>query len=59
MSNTEAAVKKGVEAAFSKSELDDRIAAARTKLIDAGIDVFIVTGPENIFYMTVSDRADS
>jgi Xaa-Pro dipeptidase len=52
MSSTGAVVKQGVEAAFSKTELDARIAAARKKLVDAGIDVFIVTSPENIFYLT-------
>src|SRR5215831_1496082 len=52
MSSTGAVVKQGVEAAFSKTELDARITAARKKLIDAGIDVFIVTSPENIFYLT-------
>src|SRR5215467_8885277 len=52
MSSTGAIVKQGVEAAFSKAELDARIAAARKQLIDADIDVFIVTAPENIFYLT-------
>src|SRR5215813_1415665 len=52
MTSTGAVVKQGVESAFSKAELEARIAAARKKLIDAEIDVFIVTGPENIFYLT-------
>jgi Xaa-Pro aminopeptidase len=52
MSILEAVVKQGVEAAFSKVELDARITAARKKLADAGVDVFIVTSPENIFYLT-------
>jgi Xaa-Pro dipeptidase len=52
MSILGAVVKQGVEAAFSKVELDARITAARKKLADAGVDVFIVTSPENIFYLT-------
>jgi Xaa-Pro dipeptidase len=47
-----AVVKQGTEAAFTKAELDARIAAARAKLAERGIDVFIVTSPENIFYLT-------
>jgi Xaa-Pro dipeptidase len=45
-------VKQGAEAAFTKAELDRRIDAARSKLVERGIDVFIVTSPENIFYLT-------
>src|SRR5262245_60899742 len=52
MSSTAAVVTQGVEAAFSKAEFDARIGAAREKFADAGIDVFIVTSPENIFYLT-------
>jgi Xaa-Pro dipeptidase len=47
-----AVVAQGIEAAFPKAELDARIAAARRALGERGIDVFIVTGPENIFYLT-------
>jgi len=43
---------QGAESAFPKSEYDGRVAAARTALQAAGIDVMIVTGPENIFYLT-------
>ena len=52
MSTTGAVVKQGVEAAFSKAELDARMTAARKKLAEHGIDVFIITSPENIFYLT-------
>jgi Xaa-Pro dipeptidase len=52
MSKTGAVVKQGIEAAFSKVELDTRVAAARKALAEAGIDVFIITSPENIFYLT-------
>jgi Xaa-Pro dipeptidase len=52
MSKTGAVVKQGIEAAFSKAELDTRVAAARKALAEAGIDIFIITSPENIFYLT-------
>jgi len=52
MSTSGAVVKQGVEAAFSKADLDARMAAARRKLAESGIDVFIITSPENIFYLT-------
>ena len=52
MKTIAAVVKQGVEAAFSKAELDARMTAARKALADNGIDVFIVTSPENIFYLT-------
>jgi Xaa-Pro dipeptidase len=48
----DAVVKQGIEAAFTKAELEARVAAARAKLAERGIDVFIVTSPENIFYLT-------
>jgi Xaa-Pro dipeptidase len=52
MSKTGTVVKQGIEAAFSKVELDTRVAAARKALAEAGIDVFIITSPENVFYLT-------
>src|SRR5262245_30969660 len=52
MSTSGGVVEQGVEAAFNKAELDARVAAARRELREAGIDVFIVTSPENIFYLT-------
>ncbi len=45
-------VKQGQEAAFSKEELASRVEAARRSLSAKNIDVMIVTGPENIFYLT-------
>ncbi len=48
----DAVVKPGLEAAFPKAELDARVDAARAALAARGIDVMIVTGPENIFYLT-------
>ncbi|SEF00978.1 Xaa-Pro dipeptidase [Rhizobiales bacterium GAS188] len=46
------AVRQGSESAFPKAEYDGRIAQARVLLGKAGIDVMVVTGPENIFYLT-------
>ena len=45
-------VQQGQESAFPKSEYDQRISRARAVLAGAGIDVMVVTGPENIFYLT-------
>jgi Xaa-Pro dipeptidase len=47
-----AGVAQGAESAFPKAEYDGRVARARRLLQAAGIDVMIVTGPENIFYLT-------
>lgn len=52
MSPAGAVVEPGIEAVFSKEELDGRVAKARQALAARGIDVMIVTGPENIFYLT-------
>jgi Xaa-Pro dipeptidase len=45
-------LRQGSESAFPKAEYDERVARARALLAKAGIDVMIVTGPENIFYLT-------
>ena len=45
-------VAPGIEAVFSKDELATRVDAARRALTARGLDVMIVTGPENIFYLT-------
>jgi Xaa-Pro dipeptidase len=45
-------VKQGSESAFAREEYDTRVARARSLLAKAGIDVMVVTGPENIFYLT-------
>ncbi|MFO1149927.1 MAG: Xaa-Pro peptidase family protein [Alsobacter sp.] len=47
-----AGIASGSESAFPKGEYDGRVARARANLERAGIDVMIVTGPENIFYLT-------
>ncbi|MDA9507134.1 Xaa-Pro aminopeptidase [Bradyrhizobium sp. CCBAU 11386] len=49
---TSASVQQGSESAFPKQEYDGRVARARALLAKAGIDVMVVTGPENIFYLT-------
>lgn len=45
-------VVQGCESAFPKSEYDGRVARAREGLAAAGLDAMVVTGPENIFYLT-------
>lgn len=45
-------VVQGCESAFPKSEYDGRVAKARQGLEEAGFDAMVVTGPENIFYLT-------
>lgn len=50
--STETVVQQGQEAVFPKEELDARVARARDALTTAGHDIMIVTGPENIFYLT-------
>jgi len=52
MGTPKAVVKSGSESAFSKSELAGRVKLARRELVDRNIDVLLVTGPENIFYLT-------
>lgn len=49
---TETVVQQGQEAVFPREELDLRVARAREALREAGHDIMIVTGPENIFYLT-------
>ena len=44
MAVTDTVVEQGIEAAFSKKELEARQDAARRALADRGIDVMIVTG---------------
>ena len=45
-------VSQGIEAVFPADEFDGRVARARALLAERDIDVLIVTGPENIFYLT-------
>ena len=48
----EPVVNQGQEAVFPKAEIDARIARAQAALAAKNIDIMIVTGPENIFYLT-------
>ncbi len=43
---------QGCESAFAASEYAGRVERARAALAAANIDAMIVTGPENIFYLT-------
>ncbi len=45
-------VVQGAESAFPETEYAERIRRTRSRLSEAGIDVMIVTGPENIFWLT-------
>ncbi|MFF7710327.1 M24 family metallopeptidase [Pseudomonas sp. NPDC007930] len=45
-------LRQGAESAFPPEEYAERQRRARGHLQQAGIDVMIVTGPENIFYLT-------
>lgn len=45
-------IRQGGESAFGAEEYAGRVQRARANLQAAGIDVMIVTGPENIFYLT-------
>lgn len=47
-----AGVVQGQESAFPKAEYEARQAGARARLAKAGLDALVITGPENIFYLT-------
>ena len=46
------AIVRGSESAFPREEYANRIAAARATLAARGLDALVLTGPENIFYLT-------
>lgn len=50
--NAIAGVVQGQEATFPRAEYDGRVARTRAAMEKAGIDVMVVTGPENIYYLT-------
>ncbi|HLI11694.1 MAG TPA: Xaa-Pro peptidase family protein [Alphaproteobacteria bacterium] len=52
MSQTVGLGVRGAESVFPKEEYDARIAAARKRLAALGIDALVLTGPENIYYLT-------
>lgn len=43
---------QGAESAFERAEYDARIARARLSMAERGIDALVVTGPENIYYLS-------
>lgn len=43
---------QGMESAFERAEYDARIKSARLSMAERGIDALVVTGPENIFYLS-------
>lgn len=45
-------VQSGQSAVFPRDELEGRQASVRRNMENAGIDVLVVTGPENIFYLS-------
>lgn len=45
-------VPQGSEAAFPREELNRRLAALQGRLAERGVDLFLTSGPENIFYLT-------
>ncbi len=46
------AVPSGSEAAFPRDELDRRVAALQRRLAARGFDLFLTSGPENVFYLS-------
>ena len=52
MTAKETIVTPGQDAVFPAEELARRVAEAKQQMAAADIDVYIVTGPENIFYLT-------
>ena len=47
-----AVVPQGSEAAFPRAELDRRVAALQQRLGERDVDLFLTSGPENVFYLT-------
>jgi Xaa-Pro dipeptidase len=45
-------VPQGAEAAFPRDELDRRVAALQERLRARGFDLFLTSGPENVFYLS-------
>lgn len=45
-------VPQGSEAAFPRDELDRRVAALQRRLAALGFDLFLTSGPENVFYLS-------
>src|SRR3954454_2434706 len=45
-------VPAAAEAAFDKAEFDRRVKRLRESMESKGFDLFLTSGPENIFYLT-------
>jgi Xaa-Pro dipeptidase len=45
-------VPQGSEAAFPREELDRRVAALQRRLAERGVDLYLTSSPENIFYLS-------
>jgi Xaa-Pro dipeptidase len=52
MKNGIGPVRRGSESVFPKEEYDRRVAAARARLAAGELDALVLTGPENIYYLT-------
>src|SRR5262245_41557982 len=46
------AVPQGAEAVFPKAEYDRRLDALRRRIAEKNFDLVLLSGPENIFYLT-------
>ena len=47
-----AVVPSGSEAAFPREEVDQRVAALQRRMAERGFDLFLTSGPENVFYLS-------
>jgi len=45
-------VRSGSEAAVSREEVDQRVAALQRRMAERGFDLFLTSGPENVFYLS-------
>jgi Xaa-Pro dipeptidase len=52
MTSQNIVVAPGIECVFPQEEIEHRLQAARQELKNKNIDIMLVTGPENIFYLT-------
>ncbi len=52
MTSSPLGIVPGSAAAFPRAEFDARVAAARRLLAARGVDLMLVTAPENVFYLT-------
>lgn len=45
-------VRSGSEAAVPREEVDQRVAALQRRMTERGFDLFLTSGPENVFYLS-------